>query len=203
MTWSPVTTEIYGKVIREVVFLIFGEFLALLNSSQKTGFVGEQTVTYNTGLALIKAAFQPVTHNRTFKMLKALDTTRMQSDLCNVLQTLMRGRSRWADVLRVPVRGLRCVMSASFPFLPQFVYLPFGTAVYTRKEALSSQVMANTSELMSIRKSQSRISLQIFFNSSSGVTIAKPVNKMHIGVFFVGKRRVDCYFSLNTYHSAN
>jgi hypothetical protein len=76
--------------------------------------------------------------------------------------------------------------------------LRFSRAVYTQKGVFSSHVLVNTSELMSIRDSPSRISFPIFFKRVSGVVVAKPVHKMHIDVFFVGKRHYDCTLTDST-----
>ena len=179
-----------------------GKFGAADSTGGKKGLVGEQNVMNCMGVSINPtAALRPFTHDRTSKMLHAMDVIRMQPvSIHKVLQIHeQKKRMRRPEIHLVLQRGLRCSMSITFSFSSHnSSYMRFSTAVYARKGALSSQEPVNTSEPMSIRDSTSRIPLPLLFKRVSGVVVAKPVHKMHIGVLFVRKRHVYCYFSLHT-----
>jgi hypothetical protein len=87
----------------------------------------------------------PATRVRRFKMLNALAEVPI-----NALQTLMRGTLRRIESLHISAHGLRSTMQIMF-YLPVSVHLTFSTAIYSRKNSLSLQVLVNKSARTSIR----------------------------------------------------
>lgn len=113
--------------------------------------VGEQKITNYMGVRINPtAALRPVTHDHMFKMLNPLGKIRLQPvSIHNVLQT----HAQKTEVGRnstCATAELRCTISTLF--LHTSLYLGFGTAIYARKVAPSSQVLVNTREHMSIRE---------------------------------------------------
>lgn len=85
------------------------------------------------------AKLKPATHVRNFKMLYMLGMVRIQL-ICNAFHTLLSGKTGWAEILRVPLRGLCCTMSI-FPVPRIFVVLNVQRGCFQSERARLLQVL--------------------------------------------------------------